>query len=253
LTNALVITNVFRNKVMFNFTKDMAKILSRLRKNANLTQKELANRMGIKTKYGQSLIAQIEMGKVSNPSLRTILDYLRSCSASWSEFFKQLDTIDFKLRHEQMIAQLPIPPESRKVQRAAMRYEIGVEFPSKEKEEIDFEKLKNTIKDKVSALVNKEEVTLTSILSPNRVSRLEKGRFDHPGRGGSTNLSLRGAKRRSNLKENTNKEIATLPTVARNDELRKINEVRGGDAVITAYQRLASEFFNFLAALNKSA
>ena len=160
MTNALVITNVFRNKVMFNFTKDMAKILSRLRKNANLTQKELANRMGIKTKYGQSLIAQIEMGKVSNPSLRTILDYLRSCGESWSEFFKHLDAIDFRTRHEQMIAQLPIPPTQRKVQRDAMKYEIGIEFPSKEKpkRDIDFDRLKSRIENKVVPFLIKQEI-----------------------------------------------------------------------------------------------
>jgi hypothetical protein len=76
-----------------------------------------------------------------------------------------MDAIDFRTRHEKMIAQLPIPPESRKVQRAAMRYETGIEFPSKQKEEIDFTRLKKQIKDKVTSLVNKEELTLTSVLS----------------------------------------------------------------------------------------
>lgn len=161
LTRALVITNVLTSNVMFNFTKEMAKVLRRLREDANLTQKEVASRMEIKTKYGQSLIAQIEMGKVKNPSLRTILDYIGACGASWVEFFKELDRIDFKLRHEKMIAQLPIPPEKRKIKRDVMKYEIGIEFPSKEKEEIDFERLKKIIKNKVIALVSKEEETLT--------------------------------------------------------------------------------------------
>jgi len=166
---------------MFNFTKEMAKILRRLRENANLTQKEVATRMGIKTKYGQSLIAQIEMGEVKNPSLRTILDYLRACGGSWVEFFKELDIIDFKMRHEKMIAQVhPAllgtwrgemkggvhpPPTERKIQRDAIRYEIGVEFPSKEKEEIDFDRLKKQIKDKVTASVSKENNALSSVLS----------------------------------------------------------------------------------------
>lgn len=83
---------------MFNFTIEMAKILNRLRKNANLTQKAVTARMGIKTKYGQSLIAQIEMGKVKNHSLKTILGYLRACGASWSEFFKEIEKVDpFKI------------------------------------------------------------------------------------------------------------------------------------------------------------
>jgi transcriptional regulator with XRE-family HTH domain len=71
------------SKIMFNFTKEMAKILRRLSKNANLTQKEVATRMGVKTKYGQGLIAQLEMGRVKNPSLQTIFDYLCACGSSW--------------------------------------------------------------------------------------------------------------------------------------------------------------------------
>jgi hypothetical protein len=64
-----------------------------------------------------------------------------------------------------MISQLPPPATQRKIQRDAMRYEIGVEFPSKEKEEIDFARLKKIIKEKVEVLVNKEEITLTPTLS----------------------------------------------------------------------------------------
>jgi len=143
---------------MFNFTKEMAKILRRLRENANLTQKEVASRMGVKTKYGQSLIAQIEMGKVKNPSLRTILDYIRACGGSWVEFFKELDRIDFKLRHEKMVSQVKPPSAERKIQRDAMKYEIGIEFPSKQKEEIDFDRLKKQIANKVLPLLIKNQV-----------------------------------------------------------------------------------------------
>ena len=81
-----------------------------------------------------------------------------------------MDAIDFKLRHEKMIAQLPIPPEKRKIEKDAMRYEIGIEFPSKEKEEINFVRLKKIIKDKVIALVSKEE----EILAPANQRKGEK-------------------------------------------------------------------------------
>ena len=86
----------------------------------------------------------------------TILKYLRACGASWVEFFKELDRIDFKMRHEKMISQLHPTATKRKIQRDAMRYEIGVEFPSKEKEEIDFDRLKKQIKDKVLVLTNQK-------------------------------------------------------------------------------------------------
>jgi transcriptional regulator with XRE-family HTH domain len=155
---------------MFNFTKEMAKTLRRFRVNANLSQKEVANRMGGKTKYGQSLIAQIEMGKVSNPSLRTILDYLRACGASWVEFFKELDRIDFKLRHEKMISQVLLPPSERKIQRDAMRYEVNVEFPSKEKEEIDIERLRKQIGNRVLVLLSKNQVAEKEIPSYQKFS-----------------------------------------------------------------------------------
>jgi hypothetical protein len=69
------------------------------------------------------------------------------------------------MRHEKMISQVKPPPAERKIQRDAMRFEIGVEFPSKEKEEVDFERLKKQIKDKVTALVSKENNTLSSVLS----------------------------------------------------------------------------------------
>jgi transcriptional regulator with XRE-family HTH domain len=192
---------------MFIFTKEMSNKLRQIRLNARLSQRELALALGFKKKSGQSYIARLEKGLVKNPTIRILLDYLRTCGESWSEFFKQLNIIDFKIRHEKMILQLPQPPESRKVHRAAIRYETGIEFPSKEKEEIDFDRLKKQIKNKVLRLVSKEEITLTPALSPNRVSRPEKGRFDHQG--------------------------------------------RESEAVITAYQKFAQEFFDFLAALNK--
>jgi transcriptional regulator with XRE-family HTH domain len=150
---------------MFIFTKEMAEKLRKIRENARLTQPEVALRIGVKTKSGKSFISQLESGMVKNPTLKTILDYLSACGASWVEFFKELDRIDFKLRHEQMIAQLPRPPEKRKIERDAMRYEIGVESPSKEKEEVDFARLKKRIKDKVLVLLTKNQVAESQINS----------------------------------------------------------------------------------------
>jgi transcriptional regulator with XRE-family HTH domain len=153
---------------MFIFNKEMAEKLRKIRETARLTQKEVALRIGIKTKSGRSVIGQLESGRVKNPTLRTILEYLRACGASWPEFFKQLDTIDFKIRHEnlfacghaqaEMIAQVQPPPTERKIQRDAMKYEINIEFPSKEKEEIDFERLKKQFKDKVLVLLNRNQI-----------------------------------------------------------------------------------------------
>jgi transcriptional regulator with XRE-family HTH domain len=69
---------------MFIFTKDMAEKLRKIRETAQLTQPEVALRIGIKTKSGKSVISQLEKGMVKNPTLKTILDYLRACGESWS-------------------------------------------------------------------------------------------------------------------------------------------------------------------------
>jgi transcriptional regulator with XRE-family HTH domain len=143
---------------MFIFNKEMAEKLRKIRETARLTQKEVALRIDIKTKSGRSVIGQLESGRVKNPTLRTILEYLRACGASWPEFFKELDVIDFKMRHEKMISQVHPPPTERKIQRDVMKYEINIEFPSKEKEEIDFDRLKKQIKDKVLVLVNRNQI-----------------------------------------------------------------------------------------------
>ena len=203
-------------KIDFVFTKEMANLLKKGREKANLSQVEIAKRIGFAPKSGKIYISLLENGKIKNPSLGFILRYLSICGESWTEFFKQLDMIDFKLRHEnlsacghaqaEMIAQIHPPPTERKIQRDAMRYEIGVEFPSKEKEEIDFERLKKIITDKVIALVNKEESTLTPTLS-------------HP------------------------------PAEAKH---WRAGQGRGCDAAIAAYQKFASEYFDFLATLNKA-
>jgi len=153
---------------MFLFTQEMAKILKDIRIKANLSQTEVGIRIGLKPKNAPKYISNLETGKITNPTLRTILNYIRACGGSWVEFFKELDRIDFKLRHEKMIAQLPVPPAQRKIQRDAMRYEINIEFPSKEKEEIDFTRLKKRIKDKVLALLTKNQIEENQINSYQR-------------------------------------------------------------------------------------
>jgi hypothetical protein len=59
-----------------------------------------------------------------------------------------------------MISQIPIPPNQRKIQRDAMRYEIGIEFPSKEKpkRDIDFDRLKSRIETKITPFLIKNNI-----------------------------------------------------------------------------------------------
>jgi transcriptional regulator with XRE-family HTH domain len=147
-------------KIDFVFNKEMAKLLKKFREKSRLSQVEIAKRIGFIPKSGKIYISQLENGKIKNPSLGLILRYLNSCGTSWSEFFIQLDTIDFRTRHEKMISQIPIPPTQRKIQRDAMRYEIGIEFPSKEKpkRDIDFDRLKSRIEGKVTPYLIKNKI-----------------------------------------------------------------------------------------------
>ncbi|MEO0115176.1 MAG: hypothetical protein ABIK93_06835 [candidate division WOR-3 bacterium] len=65
--------------------------------------------------------------------MRTFLNLLRVCSASWIAFLRKLDRIDFRQRYEKLMAQLTIPPTKRKIEQDVMHYKVGVEMPSKEK------------------------------------------------------------------------------------------------------------------------
>ena len=85
---------------MFFFTKEMAKLLKKIRIKANLSQTEVGIRIGLKPKNAPKYLSNLEAGKITNPTLRTILLYLRACGSSWSEFFKHLDAIDFRTRHQ---------------------------------------------------------------------------------------------------------------------------------------------------------
>jgi len=78
---------------MFIFTKEIAEKLTRIRKQSALSQKEVAERMGINPKTGRSYIAQIEKGMIKNPFLSTILNYLDAIGVSWGTFFTELSKL----------------------------------------------------------------------------------------------------------------------------------------------------------------
>ncbi len=148
------------SKISFVFTNEMAENLKKIREKAGLSQLEVAKRIGLIYKTADSFISHLEKGRIKNPSLGAILLYLRACGESWSEFFKHLDAIDFRTRHERMISQLPPQASQRKIQRDAMRYKIGIEFPSKEKpkRDIDFDRLKSRIETKVTPFLIKNDI-----------------------------------------------------------------------------------------------
>ena len=109
-------------KEITKYTEEIAKLLIKVRQKANLSQTEVAKRIGLSLKSGKGYISHLEKGRIKNPPIGTIMLFLRACGASWVEFFKELDKIDFKLRHEKMIAQVYPPPTQRKIQRDATQH-----------------------------------------------------------------------------------------------------------------------------------
>jgi|UniRef100_A0A7C6E9M8 transcriptional regulator with XRE-family HTH domain len=83
-------------------SKEIGNLLTKVREKSGLSQTEVAERIGLSEKFGQGYISRLEKGKAKNPPIQTILLYLRACGASWVEFFKKLDAIDFKMRNEKM-------------------------------------------------------------------------------------------------------------------------------------------------------
>ena len=65
---------------MFIFTKEMAKILKEIRIKANLSQTEVGQRIGLKPKNAPKYISNLEVGKITNPTLRT---NRRTCIIVW--------------------------------------------------------------------------------------------------------------------------------------------------------------------------
>ena len=56
--------------------QEIFKLLALYRKKAHLTQKQIAERMGISVQYGESYISRLEKGKITNPRLETIMRFL---------------------------------------------------------------------------------------------------------------------------------------------------------------------------------
>ncbi|MEO0078418.1 MAG: helix-turn-helix transcriptional regulator [candidate division WOR-3 bacterium] len=73
-----------RTQDTFRFTSEAGRFLARIRKQAGLTQSELAELMGRGRNF-QSRIARLEQGRIRFPSLALIADYLRACRASFDD------------------------------------------------------------------------------------------------------------------------------------------------------------------------
>jgi transcriptional regulator with XRE-family HTH domain len=141
---------------MFMFNKEMGKKLVLLRKKANLTQAEIAKRMRIKSKSGQSFIAQLENGLIINPGIRTLFNYLSACGASWTEFVREVETSYSKTRSRGIVSQVKLPSDwllQKKIDRDITLYTNKITGVPKTSVTIDVNLVKEKIKSKVLKLL----------------------------------------------------------------------------------------------------
>jgi len=119
---------------MFVFTKPMGEKLAVIRKKSKLSQKEVAERMGIKSKAGQSYIAQLENGMIKNPGIKTICDYLSICGYPWGSYFNDISAMHFNMQNWKIISQVDIPRHYKKVSRDVAKYQHSIETKFSEKQ-----------------------------------------------------------------------------------------------------------------------
>ncbi|MBS4016174.1 MAG: helix-turn-helix domain-containing protein [Candidatus Latescibacteria bacterium] len=155
--------------------KELINKLRMLRVKANLSQKDVAIRMGIKGKAGQSYIAQLESGKITNPRIGTIIDYLNACGGKRMEFFQVLDKMLAKQEQDEIVSNIKLREESlskkvkgrtlkQKIERDANLYLSSVKYQRKPSEQLNQRILKDKIEKKVRMLLSnhKTDVKLIS-------------------------------------------------------------------------------------------
>ncbi len=98
-------------KNYFVFTKEIGQLLIKYRKQARLSQGEVAKRCGLHTKTGYSQISRLESGRIKNPSLASIILFLKACNTPMVSFFQKLSAIDFMIEHKKIMRQVEIPNE----------------------------------------------------------------------------------------------------------------------------------------------
>jgi len=148
---------------MFIFTKEMAGKLVECRKRANLTQKELGLRMGMKKTSAQSTINRLESGVIKNPGVGFILDYLIVCQADWRVFIEIIHRIWSKNHLKELVPQTELPSDtkiSKKIDRDASLYATKISGLPKP---IDISTLRDRVERKVKLFLSNHRLDVNFI------------------------------------------------------------------------------------------
>jgi transcriptional regulator with XRE-family HTH domain len=75
----------------FKFKPELGRRLRELRVKADLTQQMLAVAMGSQCKGNHAVVSRLERGKMKNPGIGLVADYLRACGAGFEDILSVLD------------------------------------------------------------------------------------------------------------------------------------------------------------------
>jgi transcriptional regulator with XRE-family HTH domain len=114
----------------FEFKPELGQRLRELRLAAGLTQQKLAVAMGSQRKGNHTVVSRLENGRMANPGIGLVADYLRACRASFADILDVLDrytarqtVIEVETQKALVKAREFLPA---KVDRAVERFDRGV-------------------------------------------------------------------------------------------------------------------------------
>ncbi|MCX7785205.1 MAG: helix-turn-helix domain-containing protein [candidate division WOR-3 bacterium] len=111
-------------------------LLAKIRKSCHLTQTDIAKGLGFSEKSGKVFISRLENGKLSNPSLSLVLNYLNVCKVPWDKFFDKLERLINKYREDEIISKISAETHHRKIARDVSKYLHSIETKFSQKKQI---------------------------------------------------------------------------------------------------------------------
>jgi transcriptional regulator with XRE-family HTH domain len=76
------------------FTSEAGARLRELRLRAGLSQREVAERMGLRGKQARKSVSLLERGEGADPTVSTIARFLKACGARWYQFCDVLESVE---------------------------------------------------------------------------------------------------------------------------------------------------------------
>ncbi|GEM_PF-519135 len=123
----------------FWFKPELGKRLRELRFKAGLTQQMLAVAMGSQRKGNHTVVSRLENGRMANPGIGLVADYLRACRAGFADILGVLDRYTARQTVVEVEASKALAKVREflpaKIDRAVERFDRGIKRRAEEKHE----------------------------------------------------------------------------------------------------------------------